>query len=223
MDFKLRRWNGDGHPTYIIAEIGVNHNGMVPLAFELIDNAIDAGVDAVKFQKRNLKNLYPKKMLENVNTGEKNMAYLLPILQQVELSDEDYFRIKEYCDQKGVTFICSPFDMDSADFLEELGVPAFKVASADMINLPLLSHLVKKGKPMILSTGGISPWTARWMGQTMLPAWNRTALRKWCAISGRSRWLWVQGRKSICRAGKSSTGKCWQKAWSLHAISKKVR
>ena len=144
---------GDGHPTYIIAEIGVNHNGMVPLAFELIDNAIDAGVDAVKFQKRNLKNLYPKKMLENVNTGEKNMAYLLPILQQVELSDEDYFRIKEYCDQKGVTFICSPFDIDSADFLEELGVPAFKVASADMINLPLLSHLVKKGKPMILSTG----------------------------------------------------------------------
>ena len=144
---------GDGHPSYIIAEIGVNHNGMVPLAFELIDKAIDSGVDAVKFQKRNLKNLYPKKMLENVNVGEKNMAYLLPILQQVELSDEDYYRIKDYCDKKGMTFICSPFDVDSADFLDELGVPAFKVASADLTNLPLLSHLVKKNKPMILSTG----------------------------------------------------------------------
>ena len=144
---------GDGHPTYIIAEIGVNHNGMVPLAFELIDKAIDSGVDAVKFQKRNLEKLYPKKMLENVNVGEKNMAYLLPILQQVELSDEDYYRIKEYCDKKGITFICSPFDIDSADFLDNLGVPAFKVASADMINLPLLSHLVKKDKPMIISTG----------------------------------------------------------------------
>jgi len=144
---------GDGHPSYIIAEIGVNHNGMVPLAFELIDKAIDSGVDAVKFQKRNLKNLYPKRMLENVNVGEKNMAYLLPILQQVELSDEDYYRIKDYCDKKGMTFICSPFDIDSADFLDELGVPAFKVASADLTNLPLLSHLVKKNKPMILSTG----------------------------------------------------------------------
>ena len=144
---------GDGHPSYIIAEIGVNHNGMVPLAFELIDMAIDSGVDAVKFQKRNLKNLYPKKMLENVNVGEKNMAYLLPILQQVELSDEDYYRIKDYCDKKGMTFICSPFDVDSADFLDELGVPAFKVASADLTNLPLLSHLVTKNKPMILSTG----------------------------------------------------------------------
>ncbi len=144
---------GDGHPSFIIAEIGVNHNGMVPLAFELIDMAIDSGVDAVKFQKRNLKNLYPKKMLENVNVGEKNMAYLLPILQQVELSDEDYYRIKDYCDKKGMTFICSPFDVDSADFLDELGVPAFKVASADLTNLPLLSHLVTKNKPMILSTG----------------------------------------------------------------------
>jgi N-acetylneuraminate synthase len=144
---------GDGHPSYIIAEIGVNHNGILQLAFDLIDKAVDAGVDAVKFQKRNLEKLYPKKMLENVNVGEKNMAYLLPILQQVELSDEDYYRLDDYCKKKDVTFMCSPFDVDSADFLNALNVPAFKVASADMINLPLLDHLVSLGKPMILSTG----------------------------------------------------------------------
>jgi N-acetylneuraminate synthase len=144
---------GDGHPAYIIAEIGVNHNGILQLAFELIDRAVDAGVDAVKFQKRNLKKLYPKKMLEDVNVGEKNMAYLLPILQQVELSDEDYYRLHDYCQKKDVTFMCSPFDVDSADFLNDLGVPAFKVASADMINLPLIDHLIGFGKPMILSTG----------------------------------------------------------------------
>jgi N-acetylneuraminate synthase len=144
---------GDGHPAYIIAEIGVNHNGILQLAFELIDRAVTAGVDAVKFQKRNLKKLYPKKLLEDVNLGEKNMAYLLPILQQVELSDEDYYRLHDYCQEKGVTFMCSPFDADSADFLNKLGVPAFKVASADMINLPLIDHLIGFGKPMILSTG----------------------------------------------------------------------
>ncbi|MBI3160595.1 MAG: N-acetylneuraminate synthase family protein [Chloroflexi bacterium] len=144
---------GDGHPAYIIAEIGVNHNGIPELAFQLIDAAVDAGVDAVKFQKRNLEKLYPKKYLDNVNAGEKNLAFLLPILQRVELSDEDFVRLHEYCQKKGITFLCTPFDMDSADFLAGLGVPAFKVASADMINLPLLDHLAAKGLPMILSTG----------------------------------------------------------------------
>lgn len=144
---------GEGHPTYIIAEIGVNHNGILELALKLIDIAVDAGVDAVKFQKRKLDRLYPKSLLDDVNTGEKNMAYLLPILQRVELSDEDYHHIIAYCKEKGVTFLCSPFDIESADFIDSLGVPAFKVASADMINLPLLDHLIQKHKPMILSTG----------------------------------------------------------------------
>ncbi len=144
---------GDGHPAYIIAEIGVNHNGVLEWAFELIDAAVRAGVDAIKFQKRNLEKLYPKKYLEDVNAGEKNLAYLLPILQRVELSDDDYHKLYDYCQQKHITFLCTPFDTASADFLDGLGVPAFKVASADMINLPLLDHLVKKRKPLILSTG----------------------------------------------------------------------
>jgi N-acetylneuraminate synthase len=144
---------GDGHPTYIIAEIGVNHNGFTDLALKLIDVAVEAGVDAVKFQKRNLDKLYGKKYLENANAGEKTLRYMLPILQQVELTDQAYYQIVEHCQKIGVTFMGSAFDTDSADFLEELGVPAYKVASADLTNLPLLAHMIKKGKPLILSTG----------------------------------------------------------------------
>lgn len=144
---------GDGHPAFVIAEIGVNHNGLLPLALELIDAAVDAGADAVKFQKRSLGSLYAKKYLENANAGEKTLRYLLPILQRVELPDRAYHRIVEYCRDKEVIFMSSAFDIESADFLEELGVPAYKVASADLTNLPLLDHLVKKGKPIILSTG----------------------------------------------------------------------
>ena len=144
---------GDGHPAYVIAEIGVNHNGILDLALELIDAAVAAGADAVKFQKRNLESLYPKKYLENANAGEKTLRYLLPILQKVELPDKAYYKIVEYCEKKGVTFLCSAFDPESADFIDSLGVPAFKVASADLTNLPLLDHLVSKGKPLILSTG----------------------------------------------------------------------
>ncbi|MEW5870898.1 MAG: N-acetylneuraminate synthase family protein [Chloroflexota bacterium] len=144
---------GDGHPCYVIAEIGVNHNGFLDLALKLIDVAIDAGADAVKFQKRKLDKLYGKKYLENANAGEKTLRYMLPILQQVELSDENYYDIVDYCHKKGITFMCSAFDSESADFLDTLGVPAYKVASADLTNLPLLDHLVSKGKPLILSTG----------------------------------------------------------------------
>lgn len=144
---------GDGHPTYIIAEIGVNHNGFLDLALKLIDVAVEAEADAVKFQKRNLKALYPKKYLENANAGEKTLRYLLPILQRVELSEAEFYTIVDYCRKRKITFLCSAFDKESADFLEQLEVPAYKVASADMTNLPLLDHLVKKGKPLIISTG----------------------------------------------------------------------
>lgn len=144
---------GNGQPTYIIAEIGVNHNGILPLATVLIDAAVSAGADAVKFQKRSLEKLYAQKYLDDANSGEKTLRYLLPILQRMELPDEAYFEIVEYCQEKGITFMCSAFDEESADFIEQLGVPAFKVASADMTNLPLLNHLVKKNKPLIISTG----------------------------------------------------------------------
>ena len=144
---------GDGQPTYIIAEIGVNHNGFLDLALKLIDVAVEAGADAVKFQKRKLDQLYGKKYLENANVGEKTLRYLLPILQQVELTEDNFRTILDHCKQRNITFLCSAFDIESADFLETLGLPAYKVASADLTNFPLLDHLARKQKPMILSTG----------------------------------------------------------------------
>jgi N-acetylneuraminate synthase len=144
---------GDDQPTYVIAEIGVNHNGLLDLALELIDIAADAGADAVKFQKRSLDKLYSQKYLDNANAGEKTLRYMLPILQQVELSEEAYYQIVERCRLRCITFLSSAFDIESADFLETLGVPAYKVASADLTNLPLIDHLAAKGKPLILSTG----------------------------------------------------------------------
>ena len=144
---------GDDQPTYVIAEIGVNHNGLLDLALELIDIAADAGADAVKFQKRSLDKLYSQKYLDNANAGEKTLRYMLPILQQVELSEEAYYQIVERCRLRHITFLSSAFDIESADFLETLGVPAYKVASADLTNLPLIDHLAAKGKPLILSTG----------------------------------------------------------------------
>ena len=144
---------GDGQPAFIIAEIGVNHNGILELAFQLIDAAVHAGADAVKFQKRDLESIYPQKYLDNANAGEKTLRYLLPILQRVELSDYAFHKIVEYCRLREITFLCSAWDPISADFVDRVGAPAFKVASADLTNLPLLDHLVKKGKPLILSTG----------------------------------------------------------------------
>src|SRR4030042_1625891 len=120
---------GDGQPTYVIAEIGVNHNGFLNLALELIDVAVDAGADAVKFQKRSLKHLYAKKYLDNANAGEKTLRYMLPILQQVELPDHAYYKIVEHCQKRGITFLCSPFDIESADFLSTLAVPAAQLAA----------------------------------------------------------------------------------------------
>ncbi len=129
---------GDGHPTYIIAEIGVNHNGIPQLAFELIDIAVDAGADAVKFQKRNLKNL-PQKYLDNVNAGEKSLRICSPSCNRWSYRKVLTTKSSSIARKKGLHFCALPFDRESADFLETLGVPAFKVASADLTNLPCLT------------------------------------------------------------------------------------
>lgn len=144
---------GEGYPVFIIAEIGVNHNGDLEKAYGLIDKAIDAGANAVKFQKRNLDKIYPKTLLQNSNSSDKSLRYLIPFLQKVELSDDSFKKINIYCKKRNIMFLCTPFDMGSADFLDELEVPGFKVASADLTNIPLIDHLIRKRKPLLLSTG----------------------------------------------------------------------
>jgi len=144
---------GPKQPCYIIAEIGVNHNGKFDLAKKLIDHAIESGADAVKFQKRNLESLYRKESLDNPNSESQGFEIMLTELKKLELSKEDYSKIVGYCKEKEITFLCTPWDIPSVDFLEQLSIPAYKIASGDMTNFPLIKHISKKGKPIIISTG----------------------------------------------------------------------
>ncbi|RJQ56551.1 MAG: N-acetylneuraminate synthase [Desulfobacteraceae bacterium] len=148
---------GKEYPTYIIAEIGINHNGDPKIAEQLIDTAADAKVDAVKFQKRHLPSLYKKEILTDTLRYEQNFQYMIPILKDVELNETDYAGLKAHAERKGLDFLCTPFDIASADFLTRLGIPAFKIASADLTNLELLAHVAETRKPMVVSTG-MSYW-----------------------------------------------------------------
>jgi N-acetylneuraminate synthase len=148
-----QRLVGPGYPCLVIAEAGVNHNGSLDMALQLVDVAVEAGADVVKFQKRNLDNLYPPSLLDDPNTAEWAFQYMLPILQQTQLSHDDFRRIKAYCDECDIRFMCTPWDEASLDFLEDLGQDAIKVASADLVNFPLLERILATDKPIILSTG----------------------------------------------------------------------
>ncbi len=144
----------ENHPALIIAEIGINHQGDVNIAKEMIKTAKECGVDAVKFQKRTTNKVLTKKALqrnyENRNSFGKTYG---EHREALELSYEEYYVLKEYADNIGILFSASGWDAESVDFLDKLGVPFFKVASGDLTNLPLVEHTARKNKPLILSTG----------------------------------------------------------------------
>lgn len=145
---------GPGEPTFVIAEASINHNGSLDRAFDLIDAAYEAGADAVKFQKRNMAEVYQKKILDNPNTAEQKYQYLIPLLKEFELSDEEFVEMERYADKKGIMFLVNPWDKASADNVESLlHIPIYKVGSPDMTNDELLEYLASFGKPMIISTG----------------------------------------------------------------------
>ncbi len=150
----------DPSHTFIIAEAGVNHNGRLDLAKKLVDQAVRAGADAVKFQAFKAERLAsafaPKAAYQKKTTGIKESQ--LEMLQKVELSPERHAILKEYCRRKGILFLSSPFDEKSADELEKIGIPLFKIPSGEITNLPFLSHIAQKGKPIILSTGMSDLW-----------------------------------------------------------------
>lgn len=144
---------GEGEPAFIIAEIGLNHNGQLSLAKKLIDIAVEAKADAVKFQKRNLTSLYQKDVLDNPLLGEQSLQYVLPLLRRFELAEEEFVEINEYCKAQGILFLCSAWDRKSVDFLESLQMPVYKMASADLTNFDLLEYVSSIKKPLIVSTG----------------------------------------------------------------------
>ena len=147
-------WMPSPDTVYVIAEAGVNHNGDLELARRLVDVAAQSGADAVKFQTFKAERLAtvdaPKAHYQHDTTGGESQ---FAMLQRLELSQEDHHNLSAYCHRKGIAFISTPFDQESADFLAELDVPFFKVASPELTNLPLLSHIARIGKPMIVSTG----------------------------------------------------------------------
>lgn len=144
---------GENQPVFIIAEIGLNHNGKIELAKKMIKAAKESGADAVKFQKRDLKSLYKKDIYENPNKDSQSTSYLFEIFKKFELSNKEFIELKKYCDHLGIIFFCTPFDIKSAEFLNKIKVPIYKISSADLTNIPLIDYIVSKKKPLILSTG----------------------------------------------------------------------
>jgi len=145
---------GDGQPCYIIAEAGVNHNGDPALAKRLIDIAADKGADAVKFQKRTVSEILIAEALRRpYNVPTSLGATYGEHREKLELSADDFAMLKAHADSRGITLLASAWDITSVDFLMEIGIPAFKVASADCTNLPLLEYIARTGKPVLLSTG----------------------------------------------------------------------
>ena len=145
---------GENEPCYIIAEIGINHQGEVEIAKKLIDEAAAAGANAVKFQKRSIRRILTKEGLEMPYENRNSFGHTYGEHKRaLELSEAEYAVLFDYAGQHGVDFIASGWDEESIDFLDDLGVPFYKMASADLTNIPLLIHTAQKGKPMILSTG----------------------------------------------------------------------
>ena len=140
----------DSTSFYFIAEIGNNHNGDMELAKRLVDIAADAGADCVKFQMRDMGSLYRIGTNEAEDLG---VEYTKDLLKKFNLNFKQHRELCLYARAKSIDYLCTPWDLKSVDILEQFNVPAYKVASADFTNLPLLSALLVTGKPLILSTG----------------------------------------------------------------------
>lgn len=144
---------GAGEPAFVIAEIGINHNGDLDIAKQLVDVAVLAGCDAVKFQKRTPELCVPPEQRDLVReTPWGNMTYL-DYRYRVEFGDEEYGEIDRYCRAKGIAWFVSPWDPDSVDFVERFDPPCYKVASASLTDDELFDRLVASGRPLIVSTG----------------------------------------------------------------------
>lgn len=148
---------GPGRPVYVTGEIGINHNGDLDNALRLIDGAVRAGADAVKFQKRTPEICTPRDQWDiERDTPWGRMPYI-DYRHRVEFGVEEYARIDEYCQAKGIAWFASPWDTEAVDFLEQFDLPAHKVASASLTDDELLRKLRATGRTVILSTGMSTP------------------------------------------------------------------
>jgi len=144
---------GDGHQVYVIAEIGINHNGSLEVARKLIEGAAQAGCDAVKFQKRTPELCVPmdQRQIER-DTPWGRMTYM-DYRYKVEFSFDDYSEIDAYCREQGIAWFASCWDEEAVDFMEQFNPPCYKAASASLTDLALLKKTKATGRPLIISTG----------------------------------------------------------------------
>lgn len=146
---------GERNPTYIIAEAGVNHNGDIQLAYQLIDAAVEAGADAVKFQLFNtdylIKQNVAKAAYQVDADADGDSQY--DMLKKLEISDKDCQSLCDYAKKKDIDFLVTPFDEPSLDVLKAMNLAALKVSSTDLTNLPFVTKAAEAGVPLILSTG----------------------------------------------------------------------
>lgn len=147
------RMVGDDQSTFIIAEIGINHNGDLGIAKQMIDAAIHAGADAVKFQKRTPEICTPPEQQKQMRETPWGYITYLDYRHQVEFNEEQYREIDRYCREKGMQWMVSVWDEPSVDFMERFDTPVYKVPSASLTDHNLLKYVRRTGKPMILSTG----------------------------------------------------------------------
>jgi N-acetylneuraminate synthase len=141
---------GPDQPPFIIVEVGINHEGEFNKAIQMVDAAAAAGADCVKFQCH----ITEAEMIPtDMKPGKISDERLWDIIKRCELTADEERRLKAYCKEKGILYLSTPFSREAADRLNDAGVPAFKIGSGECNNLPLLEHIAKFGKPIILSTG----------------------------------------------------------------------
>lgn len=167
----------DDGDCYVIAEIGHNHQGSVDKAKELFRAAKECGVNAVKLQKRNNRTVYTKAMYDSPYDNENSFGLTYGAHREaLEFGRDEYVELQRYAEEIGVTFFATAFDFESADFLQSLDIPAYKIASGDLTNLPLLTHVARIGKPMIVSTGGGTDADVQRLYDAVMPINSRLCL-----------------------------------------------
>ena len=144
---------GDGHPAYVIAEIGINHNGDLGIAKQMIDAAVHAGADAVKFQKRTPAVATPPDQQKQMRETPWGYITYLEYRYKVEFNEEQYCEIDKHCKEKGIAWLVSVWDEPSVDFMEKFDTPAYKIPSASLTDAKLIRKALSTGKPLILSSG----------------------------------------------------------------------
>ena len=144
---------GENEPIFVIAEIGINHNGDVTIAKKLIDMAVYNGCNAVKFQKRTPELCDPEDQKSKMRETPWGYISYIDYKKRIEFGEDEYSEIDSYCKEKGIIWFASAWDIPSVDFLEKFDIPCYKIASAALTDMELMSKIKSIGKPIILSTG----------------------------------------------------------------------